>query len=298
MTDLTVRRLRVDLETPFDRHWAGGDAFRSAWFNALSFSFPAGEQLFIDAVRMGLDRLEPPLHERFATEVRGFIGQEATHRRVHERFNAQLEAHGYVNHWQARIRHRIATQLDGLDPRAWLAVTAATEHFTAILAEYLLTEPSALAGAEPRLRDLWLWHSSEESEHRSTAFDLSRALGGNEKWRRRVYLVVSGHFATDLARQVGHHLWRDGHWKRAATWAGAWRLLLGRRGIVRRLAPAWWRYLGAGFHPSQGDGAPGRRWLAAHADLAPPVAAPVDAAAATAAAAVSSVTGTAVAPAS
>ena len=57
MTQLTVRRLNVDLKSPLDRHWCGGDAFRTALFNALSFSFPAGEQFFIDAVRAGLKAL-------------------------------------------------------------------------------------------------------------------------------------------------------------------------------------------------------------------------------------------------
>ena len=53
MTDLVVRRLLIDLETPFARHWNGGDAFRSAFFNALSMSFPLGEQYFMDSVRNG-----------------------------------------------------------------------------------------------------------------------------------------------------------------------------------------------------------------------------------------------------
>ena len=53
MSTLTVRRLRVDLDTPLAAQWAG-DAFRTAFFNALSMSFPAGEQLFIDSVRKGL----------------------------------------------------------------------------------------------------------------------------------------------------------------------------------------------------------------------------------------------------
>ena len=48
---LTVRRLLVDLSQGFDRHWNGGDAFLSAFCNALSMSFPVGEQFFIDAVK-------------------------------------------------------------------------------------------------------------------------------------------------------------------------------------------------------------------------------------------------------
>lgn len=78
MTDLVVRRLLIDLETPFTRHWCGGDAFRSALFNALSMSFPIGEQFFIDAVKNGLKTLPSEQQEKFRAEVQGFIGQEAT----------------------------------------------------------------------------------------------------------------------------------------------------------------------------------------------------------------------------
>ena len=49
MTDLVIRKLLVDLNTPFPARWNGGDAFRSAFFNALSMSFPVGEQFFMDS---------------------------------------------------------------------------------------------------------------------------------------------------------------------------------------------------------------------------------------------------------
>ena len=271
MSELTVRRLLVDLQTPLPRHWNGGDAFRTALFNALSFSFPAGEQVFIDAVRMGLASVDAATRERCTPEVQGFIGQEATHRRIHELFNQHLENLGFVNHWHQRILRRRQTQLEGMDARTWLGVTAATEHFTAILAEYLLGSEAPLRGAEPRLRDLWLWHSSEESEHRSTAFDLYRAAGGSETWRRRLFYVITWHFSSDLLRQTLHNLWRDGTWWRASTWASAARFLFAGDGLLRFLGPRWKQYLHADFHPSQGNGQPGVAWLAAHAELAPPV---------------------------
>lgn len=270
MTALVVRRLLVDLETPIPRRWNGGDAFRTAFFNALSMSFPAGEQVFIDAVRIGLAALPPEQRDRFADEVQAFIGQEATHRRIHELFNRHLAQQGLVNRWEPRILRR-RRRLEGIDPRNWLAVTAATEHFTAIFAEHLLAHPQALEGAEPRLRDLWLWHSSEESEHRSTAFDLYLALGGNHDWRRRIFRIVSWHFVTDLARQTVANLWHDGRWWRPSTWASGWRLLFGRQGLVRLGYAPWRRFLSSGFHPAQGSGAAAERWLAEHAALAPPV---------------------------
>ena len=120
-----VRRLRVDLYTPLPRHWNGGDAFRTALFNALSMSFPAGEQFFIDSLRMGVARLPAEQRAAWEDEVRGFIGQEATHRHVHARFNVHLAAQGLVNTWEGRILAR-RVPLEGVDARIWLGVTAAT----------------------------------------------------------------------------------------------------------------------------------------------------------------------------
>lgn len=51
MSTLTVRKLNVDLSRGFPRHWMGGDVYRTAFMNALSMSFPLGEQMFIDSVR-------------------------------------------------------------------------------------------------------------------------------------------------------------------------------------------------------------------------------------------------------
>jgi predicted metal-dependent hydrolase len=144
--------------------------------------------------------------------VRGFIGQEATHRRVHARFNGHLQHAGPGQPLGAAHRPPADSGLKTLDVRAWLGVTAATEHFTAILAEHLLRHPARWTVPSHACKTMWLWHASEEAEHRSTAFDLYRALGGNERWRRAAVLrvVVTFHFCTDLLRQTVHNLWRDG----------------------------------------------------------------------------------------
>ncbi|MCW5610636.1 MAG: metal-dependent hydrolase [Rubrivivax sp.] len=267
---LTVRRLLVDLKPPIARHWCGGDAFATAFFNALSMSFPLGEQLFIDSVKIGIATLPEAERARFEREIQDFIGQEATHRHLHTLFNQHLERQGLVNRWEQRIRRR-AQVLDTIDPRNRVAVTAATEHFTAIFAEHLLAHPQVVTGAEPRLARLWLWHCAEESEHRSTAFDLYVAMGGNHAWRVRVFRIVSSQFVTDALRQTLANLWRDGTWWRPSTWAGGWRLLFGRQGLVRLGYPRWREYLREDFHPSQGDDRLARRWLADNAEWAPPV---------------------------
>lgn len=263
MTSLVVRRLLIDLETPLPRHWAGGDAFRTAFFNALSMSFPVGEQFFIDSLRKGLAELPAEQRARFEPEVRGFIGQEATHRRIHERFNAHLARQGLVDRLTPRVQRRLR-RMERVPARGWAAVTAATEHFTAIMAEQLLTDAAPLAGVEPRLAALWRWHASEETEHRSVAFDVYRALGGNEKWRLRLFRIVTIHFILDIGRQTIHNLRRDGTLWRRSTWASGWRFLFGDSGLWPTLRPAWRRYLRADFHPSQQSAEPALAWLAAN----------------------------------
>jgi len=263
MTQLVVRRLLIDLEASIATRWNGGDAFRTAFFNALSMSFPVGEQYFIDSVRATLKALPEAQQERFAAEVQGFIGQEATHRRIHALFNGHLAAQGLPNDIERRAQQRMQANAQR-NVRVHLGVTAATEHFTAIFANWVLRHPWALDGAEPRLRTLWLWHAAEESEHRSTAFDLYQAISGDHRWRIRLFRYVTAVFLWDLTRQTVINLRHDGSLWRWSTWRSGWRLLLERDGMLRASFGAWRDYLARDFHPSQHDAAPARAWLREH----------------------------------
>ncbi|WBY02190.1 metal-dependent hydrolase [Ramlibacter tataouinensis] len=264
MTDLVVRRLLVDMQAPIERHWCAGDPFRTALLDALSMSFPVGEQFFIDSVREGFKALPGPLQERLRDEVQGFIGQEATHRRLHALYNEHLQRLGLVNHWEPRARKRLGL-LEGADIRHWLGITAANEHFTAILADWLLHNADLLGERDPRLATLWLWHSAEESEHKSIAFDLYQALGGDHRWRLRWFRRVTVFFLSDAVRQTLSNLRQDGTLWRWSTWKGAASFLFGRRGLVRQTFGPWKQYLRRDFHPSQQDSSASRRWLAEHA---------------------------------
>ncbi len=265
MTELAVRRLLIDLETLFPGRWNGGDAFRSAFFNALSMSFPAGEQFFIDSVRTGLKSLPEAERQKYAQEVQGFIGQEATHRRIHALFNGHLARLGYDNEIERRAiarRHANAHR----DPRMHAAATAATEHFTAIFADWILRHPEALEGAEPRLQTLWQWHSAEESEHRCTAFDIHHAMGGSHLWRIRVFRYITTTFLNDVLRQTMRNLWHDGSLFKWSTWRSGARLLFARDGLIRGNYGLWRDYLSPDFHPSQHNATMSQQWLRDNAD--------------------------------
>ncbi|MGV3570865.1 MAG: metal-dependent hydrolase, partial [Ramlibacter sp.] len=264
------RRLLVDMEAPLARHWCDGDPFRSALFNALSMSFPVGEQFFIDSVRDGFKALPPEDQERFRAEVQGFVGQEATHRRLHALYNTHLDRLGLQNHWEPRARKRLEP-LQGQDVRHWLGITAANEHFTAIFADFLLHNADLLGEQDARLKTLWLWHSAEESEHKSTAFDLYQALGGSHAWRVKWMRRVTVFFLTDVLRQTVRNLHDDGTLWRWSTWTSGAGFLLGRRGLLRLTFRPWLAYLRRDFHPNQQESGASRQWLAANGDQFVPV---------------------------
>ena len=272
MTALVVRRLLIDMETPIERHWCNGGPFRTALFNALSMSFPVGEQFFIDSVRNGFRALPPEQQDRFRAEVQGFVGQEATHRRLHSLYNAHLAQQGLVNDWALRAQRRLKL-LDGTDPRHSVAITAANEHFTAILADWILHNADQMGTQDPRLVTLWMWHSAEESEHKSTAFDLYQALDGSHAWRITWFRRVTMIFLGDTLRQTLNNVRRDGTLWQWRTWTDAASFLFGRRGLIRQTWRPWRDYLRRDFHPSQQDASESRRWLAEHSDQYTPVGA-------------------------
>ncbi len=271
MNPLVIRQLLVDLNTPFALRWNGGDAFTSAFMNALSLSFPVGEQFFLDSVRDGLKQLPEEEQALFKEEVKGFIGQEATHRRLHALYNRHLTDQGMVNHWEQRALKRIAI-LKEMDIRHSVAATAANEHYTAVFAHWLLSNEWFFNNAEPRLKTLWLWHASEESEHRCTAFDMYQAMGGNEEWRLRWMRRVTWFFLLDLLHQTINNLWHDGSLFKLSTWSSAWRHLFAKGGLFRESFGLWRDYFKPDFHPSQHPDQLSKQWLQQHADAYTPVA--------------------------
>jgi len=269
MSQLIVRQLLIDLETTVPVRWHQ-DAFVTAFMNALSMSFPVGEQFFIDSLRRGMKQLPPEVQVQYTKEVHGFIGQEATHRRIHQLFNQHLQAQGLVNHWSPRALKRIA-KVEQLDVRHAVAATAATEHFTATLAHWLLSHPEMLDNVEPRLRTMWLWHASEESEHRNTAFNIYLSLGGNQAWRLHAMRFVSFFLLTDLLRQTVNNLWHEGSLFKISTWRGAWHFLFTKQGLLTSSFAMWRRYFDADFHPSQDDDSLSKHWLQTHQHAYTPV---------------------------
>lgn len=191
------------------KHFAqDGDLVLSHLAAALSAVFPDGEDFFVRSVRRFRDQVDDPQLKR---DVAGFIGQEAVHGREHRAFNDRLDQLGYpAKRVERFVRKGLAVRERLLSPMANLAATAALEHFTATLAELVLTseETRDLFGAEP-VRDLFVWHALEESEHKAVAFDVYRAVGGSERTRVVTMKILRWAFVIGISVQIAIALLGD-----------------------------------------------------------------------------------------
>lgn len=168
---ITVRAPRFALDGAIPRAWLGGSPVATNVVNALSLIFPEGERFFIRSVKHYERAIadDPEL----AREVRGFFGQEGRHGHEHDRMNRMLEEHGYdIERFLALYRPVAYEWIErACPPHLRLATTVALEHMTSTLAEVAFTT-EVLDDAHPVVRELLLWHATEEIEHKAVAFDV------------------------------------------------------------------------------------------------------------------------------
>ena len=254
--DLTInpRDRRFGRGQGQDRLWLGGDPVGTAFYNALSVTFPKGEAFFIESVkafRAGVD-------DKLAREIKAFTIQEVVHSREHVAFNKRVLYHGYdISRLEARIDQVLAIAR-ARPAIVQLAATMALEHYTAILAAELIRNPRHLNGADAESRELWRWHALEEIEHKGVAYDTflhaTRDLSRYRRWKIKslTMLLISVTFWTHRIEGTLDLMAQDGvtGWRAKARVA---KYLLLSPGIVRRMIPAWLSYFLPGFHPWNHD---------------------------------------------
>src|SRR6476469_608908 len=183
------------------RHFAAdGDLLHSHVAASLSAVFPDGEDFFVKSVRHYRSEITDPVLKR---QVAGFIGQEAMHGREHRAFNDRLDELGYpVKRFERITKKGLAIRERLLSPKSNLAATAALEHFTATLAELVLTdEDTRNSFGHEQGRNLFVWHALEESEHKAVAFDVYKAVGGSERVRVFTMNLLTFGFVTGMVVQ-------------------------------------------------------------------------------------------------
>lgn len=178
---IQARKVHFDL-SDIPLHWIPGHPVASTMVNLFNVVLPVAEHWFVDTFNEALPYVRDP---KLAEDMRGFIGQEATHAETHDKVLEEfLTAHDVhyqpilelVDHvFNKMLAPKPTTdprrRLNDLCDRLWLI--AAIEHYTAVLGDFVLNCAWDDHHADPTLTDLFRWHGAEEVEHRSVAHDVA-----------------------------------------------------------------------------------------------------------------------------
>ena len=231
---------------------ADGDLILSHLAAALSAVFPDGEDFFVRSVRHYRDQITDPELKR---QVAGFIGQEAMHGRQHRAFNDRLDELGYpTKRFERLTKKGLALRQRYLPPVSNLAATAALEHFTATLAELVLSneEVRNLFGND-EVRNLFLWHALEESEHKAVAFDVYKSVGGSERMRVWTMKALRFGFVVGMAFQIVVSLLGDRKTYRRGALRRSWRKVRRSPLLSKEVWDQLRDYDRRDFHPDDRD---------------------------------------------
>lgn len=250
-----TRRIQFDFngDNAYGKYFANDDMALSHFWADLSGGFPSGEESFIRSVRRFADEITDPVLKK---RVAGFIGQESTHGLEHRRLNEKLISLGYPITWyeSKALKDKLIQAEQRVPAHVHLAVTAALEHYTAVLAQRVLSseEIQAIPGT-PEVWHLVNWHAVEELEHKSVAIDAYRATGGSERTRIGVMAVLIALTIPLITVELAVSLARDPVARRHPVRMVRQIYALYRgpflKGSLRDAA----KYLRPGFHPDDID---------------------------------------------
>ena len=251
MSSIEVRDFRFPLAS-VPRDWHAKGPAVSAWFDQLSVFFPVGERFFVRSVKHFLPQVpEGPLRG----EVAAFCAQEGHHGREHVAYNERLAAFGLpINGLERIVKFLLGIAQFRLSLRRQLAITCALEHFTSLMGEFVLSRPDVFEGSDATMTALWRWHSAEENEHRSVAFDLYQSVGGTWFERCRAMIVVSIFFWSLVMMQQVVFMAKRGilfsltqHWR-------LFRFCFVDPGALSSLVRPYLSYFRKDFHPAARGG--------------------------------------------
>ena len=242
-----------DLHIDLPQNWYDNDPAISHFFDGMSILFPEGERVFIHGVRSFKDQVTDPV---LRDQVRGFIAQEAIHGREHEVYNELLAERGLPAKTLERHFLAIVKRAYKAPPKFILAGTCAAEHFTAMMANQLLSNPDITDKMHPVYRDIWTWHAIEETEHKAVAYDVySQVAPGFGGYVRRIfaYLIVSLVMNLRFLYNMTGLMIGAGEVWNFKSWGRLLRFQWGKTGFFRKMIPEWLAYLKPSFHPWDHD---------------------------------------------
>ncbi len=246
-----VRRMDYQFQD-MPRYWCNNEPAFTHFFTALSTLFPEGESYFVRSVRA----LRPLVKDnpQLDKDIGAFIGQEAMHSKEHHAFHQSAQQYGLNPESLENATGIILKSIEKIFPAKWnLLVTVGLEHYTAVLVVHMMNSVNELM-TDTTIRNLWLWHSVEETEHKAVAFDLYQHLYGQglDAYIPRVALF-SFSLALITAISMAYHLvlmQRDRQlfnlksWRKFGSFAAD---------SYKYFAPRFADYYRFNFHPNDTD---------------------------------------------
>jgi uncharacterized protein len=195
---IQARKVHFDV-ADIGLHWIPGHPVASNMISLLNVVLPAAERWFVLTLNEALPLVKDP---KLADDIRGFIGQEATHADVHEQVLHEYMVRNGVDPTPMLelvdyLFEKVLAPTTSADPkrrlnhlcdRLWLI--AAIEHYTAVMGDFALNCAWDDHDADPTIVDLFRWHGSEEVEHRNVAHDIAMYFHDSYVDRIRAMVVA------------------------------------------------------------------------------------------------------------
>ncbi len=246
--NITVRRPEFNFDQ-LPKYYFNNNPLLSHLLTALSLTFPNGERFFVHAVRNVRDQVKA---KDLQADVSAFIGQEAMHSHAHEDFNdfakrIGLDVQPIIDSEYAKVEQI----KEILSDKQQLAVTCALEHFTAIIAQYLLEHKDFHEQLHPDAARLWMWHALEETEHKAVAFDVYKEVFDDEVVRKRTMRIITTTFLSRIGFITAKLLINDK--KGRLQFKQHWNAFQQLSQLAKALLPVYLDYYKTDFHPNQHD---------------------------------------------
>lgn len=251
MSQITVRQMNFDFPEQIERYWYGNGPFKTHFFNSITLLFPDGEQFMLRTVKRQIKQIDNP---QLKQEASAFVGQEAQHAVQHEKFWNNLRQQGYEFDTYLRFLRFILFEVceNQLSIGLKLAMIAGVEQFSNVIAELTL-RGELFAEAEPRLKELFEWHSAEEIEHKTVAYDVLQNVTKSYPIRLLGMLIawifVLGFVNLGLVMM----LYQDKKLLDIKVWQEMSQFFFTKEKFVFRVFLNYLEYLRKNFHPSQRD---------------------------------------------
>jgi predicted metal-dependent hydrolase len=100
------------------------------------------------------------------------------------------------------------------------------------------------------VRDLFLWHALEESEHKAVAFDVYRSVGGTERLRILTMKMVRYMFVISTTMELIVSIVGDRETFRRGVLRKSWRTFRRQPIVSREVWEQLKEYERRGFHPN------------------------------------------------